>query len=141
MKFSEAIKTVFKNYAVFEGVASRAEFWYFWLFSVIVLGGLAIIAAIFGAIGSGLVWSDAYELALGLIGFSGFLWTIFYLAYLGLIIPHIALLVRRFRDTGRSFWYYFLVLVPIAGFVTVLVMCMQQSKNSGSNAAAAAPQA
>lgn len=135
MKFADAIKTVFKKYAVFEGVASRAEFWWFWLFSVIVLGALAIIATIFSTLGTGLIWSDAYELALGLIGFSGFLWSIFYLTYLGLVIPHIALLVRRFRDTGRPFWYFFLILVPVAGFITVLVMCMQPSKGAGSHAA------
>jgi uncharacterized membrane protein YhaH (DUF805 family) len=141
MKFADAIKTVFKKYAVFEGVATRAEFWFFWLFSVIVLGGLAIIAGIFFGLGSGLVWSDAYELAFGLMSLSGFIWTIFYLAYLGLIIPHIALLVRRFRDTGRPFWYYFLILVPIAGLITILVMCMQPSKGAASHPAEATPQA
>lgn len=137
MKFGEAIKTVFKKYAVFEGVASRAEFWWFWLFTVIVIGGLWLVGGLFQLIAWGTLSSGAYDAGFGLLGFAGFIFSVAGLAYLGLVIPHIALLVRRFRDTGRPFWYYFLILVPLAGAITILVMCLQPSKGAVQGAPAA----
>ena len=138
MKFADAIKAVFKKYAVFEGVATRAEFWYFWLFTVIVAVGFSLLIGLFNLIALAVASGGGYEAAFGLFSFGTFLAGVAYVVYLGLIIPHIALLVRRFRDTGRAFWYYFLILVPVFGFITILVMCAQPSKGAATEAPASA---
>ena len=73
---------VLKKYAVFEGRADRKEFWIFWLFNF-------VIGMILGIIGK-------------VIGMGGFLSGIYTLAVL---IPVIAVTIRRLHDTGRSGWW------------------------------------
>jgi uncharacterized membrane protein YhaH (DUF805 family) len=93
MNFGTAIKTVFVKYAVFKGVASRAEYWWFSLFSLIMS---VILNVLMGdpnnpnAVASGisLVWS------------------------LGILVPSIALSVRRFHDAGFSGKWLLLYFVP-----------------------------
>ena len=132
MSFGQAIKAVFKKYAVFEGTADRAEFWWWTLFSAIILGGLSILGFI-TAVATGafidpnyLYYNPAaYALAsVFSFGFFGFLW---YVAWLGLFIPSVAVLVRRLRDTGRKAWYLLLLAVPVAGPITILVIATHPS--------------
>lgn len=93
MNFGTAIKTVFAKYAVFKGVATRAEYWWFSLFSLIVS---VVLNVLMGdpndpnAVASGisLVWS------------------------LGILIPSLALSVRRFHDAGFSGKWLLLYFVP-----------------------------
>lgn len=93
MNFVTAIKTVFTKYAVFKGVASRPEYWWFSLFSLIMS---VVLNMLMGdpndpnVVGSGisLVWS------------------------LGILIPSLALSVRRFHDAGFSGKWLLLYLVP-----------------------------
>jgi uncharacterized membrane protein YhaH (DUF805 family) len=126
VNFGQAIKTVFSNYAVFEGKASRAEYWWWFLFNAIVIGGLWLLF---------LITSGATFLA-GLSNMSGtpvfllggFAAMLLQLAHLGLIIPNLAVTVRRLRDTGRKAWYLLLLLVPVAGLVTILVVVSKPSK-------------
>jgi len=85
MSFGEAIKSVFSKYAVFSGRARRSEYWYFYLFTFLV------------------------SLVLGCIPFLGllsFLWS------LAIIIPSIAVSVRRFHDIGKSGWNYLFFAIP-----------------------------
>jgi uncharacterized membrane protein YhaH (DUF805 family) len=93
MNFVTAIKTVFTKYADFKGVAARAEYWWFALFSLIVS---VVLDAAMGdpndpnvvASGISLVWS------------------------LGILIPSFAVSVRRFHDAGFSGKWLLLYLVP-----------------------------
>ena len=85
MNFGEAIKSVFSKYATFSGRARRSEFWYFWLFTLLVNIGLSIIP---------------------FMGFLSFLWC------LAVLIPSIAVTVRRFHDIGKSGWYYLIIVIP-----------------------------
>ena len=90
---------VLKKYAVFEGRASRAEYWYFFLFSLIIGFALGFIEGFLG-IASG---SDDSVLA-----------NIYYLAVL---IPSIAVGVRRMHDVGKSGWF---IIIPIYNLLLTL---------------------
>jgi uncharacterized membrane protein YhaH (DUF805 family) len=87
---------VFKNYAVFSGRARRREFWYFLLFNILISYGLEYLEDTFNV---RIIYfiSDMYSLAV--------------------IIPSIAVGVRRMHDTGRSGWF---LLVPI---VDLIIAC------------------
>jgi len=78
------------NYAVFSGRATRSEFWYFVLFDLIILFGLSF----FG----------------GMIGFD----SLAGIYYIGTLIPHLAVGVRRMHDVGRSGWCF---IVPIYSLI------------------------
>ena len=97
-----------KKYTVWEGRATRSEYWYFSLFTLLITIGLAIIDTGLGtmdeATGQGLL---------------GALWSLF------ILLPTIAVFVRRLHDTGRSGWWFWILLVPLIGFIVILVfMCI-----------------
>lgn len=98
-----------KRYADFEGRSPRAEYWWFVL--AVLIG--EIVAMIFDAlIGTG-------EMA----GPYGFVVAIFVLA---VIIPHIAVGIRRLHDTDHSGWWLLIALIPIIGPIVLLVfLCTQ----------------
>ncbi|MBM7068354.1 DUF805 domain-containing protein [Actibacterium sp. 188UL27-1] len=93
MTFLDAIKTCMAKYVTISGRASRAEFWWFYLFTILVqLGATALDAAFFG-------WDEIEDVGpLELI------------TTYGLFIPIITATIRRLHDTNRSGWY---ILVPI----------------------------
>ena len=96
---------VLKNYAGFSGRARRKEFWMFLLFNTIFLIVAAIIDNIAG--------TTIEDLPYGL----------FYCLYvLAFFIPGLAVSVRRLHDVGKSGWYYFIILIPIAGVIWYLVL-------------------
>jgi uncharacterized membrane protein YhaH (DUF805 family) len=99
MGFGDAVKTCFSKYAEFKGRASRAEYWWFFLSYIIVYVALAIVAA-------------------AARGLSFLLW----IAIVAYIIPLIAAAVRRLHDTGKSGWWYFIGLIPLVGFIILIVM-------------------
>ncbi|MEN2475613.1 DUF805 domain-containing protein [Burkholderia stabilis] len=108
MNFSEAVRSVLNQYAKFEGRARRAEYWYFALLS----GILSVVGQVIGAVGR-----DAGLITLLLLG-------VIFLVSLALIIPGIAVSVRRLHDTGRSGWFLLLGFIPIVGGILLLVwMC------------------
>lgn len=106
MDFQTAIRTVLKDkYATFSGRAARSEYWWFALFSVIASSILTVIdTAIFG--------SD-----FGVLG------PIFSLAVL---VPSIAVGVRRLHDLGRSGWWLLIILIPLIGFLILLFFFVQK---------------
>jgi uncharacterized membrane protein YhaH (DUF805 family) len=95
---------VLKKYAVFNGRARRAEYWYFALVSIIIS---IILVVIDGATGSFIE-----ETGFGLL--SG-------IYTLAILIPTIAVGVRRLHDTNRSGWWIFIGLIPIIGFIVLIV--------------------
>ena len=98
---------VWKKYAAFGGRAGRQESWYFVLFNILVNILLAIIAG---------VLSD--KLGLGLLG----------LYSLAVIIPGLAVSVRRLHDTSRSGWWLLITLIPGIGPIVLLVFQLQGSQ-------------
>lgn len=101
---------VLKKYAVFSGRARRQEYWMFVLFNVIialVLGIIDQIAAI-ASLGSNGVLSALYGLAV--------------------LLPSLAVGVRRLHDTGRSGWWMCIGLIPIIGALVLLIFAIQDSQ-------------
>jgi len=118
--------TVLKKYAVFEGRARRAEFWWFALFNFIF--GM-VLQMLFGP-----VIITAEEGAASPLAFIPVLYM------LAILIPSIAVAVRRLHDTGRSGWFILLLLIPLVGPIVLIVFYAQEGA-SGDNAYGANPKA
>jgi uncharacterized membrane protein YhaH (DUF805 family) len=110
---------VWKKYAVFAGRARRKEYWHFWLFNILITLVLGIITTVMGFVSQGT--------SLGLIG-SGLL-CVYGLAVL---IPGIAVSVRRLHDTGKSGWWLLIGLVPFVGGIVLLVFMVQDSQRDAN---------
>jgi uncharacterized membrane protein YhaH (DUF805 family) len=110
-RFVEALK----KYAVFSGRSRRKEYWYFALFVIIISFVLSIIDVLTGA----------YARTVGV----GLLSSIFSLAVL---IPSIAVTVRRLHDIDRSGWWLLIALVPLVGWIVLLGFSVQEG-TPGSN--------
>ena len=94
---------VLKNYAVFSGRARRKEYWMFVLFNFI------------------------FALAASLIGI--FTFGVVYILYgLAVLVPTLAVAVRRLHDIGKSGWYWFIILIPLAGPIWFLVLMCTDSQ-------------
>ena len=106
MNFGQAVSTVFKKYAQFRGVASRSEFWWWTLFAWVV--GQAIVG-----IGQSFT---GHNTILPLV------WN------LGMLLPSLAVTVRRFRDAGYGWGSLFLALLPLLGAIIIIVMLCQPSE-------------
>ena len=104
-----------KKYAVFSGRSRRTEYWYFLLFNIIVGIVLGLIDALLGtrssSAGAGLL-SGIYSLAV--------------------IIPTLAVTVRRLHDIDRTGWWILIGLVPLIGGIVLLVFALLDS-TPGSN--------
>ena len=106
MNFGQAITAGFQNYVNFSGRAIRSEFWYWFLFVVLVAIASSVIDAVLFS-----------ELELSPIST---------LAGLALILPGIAISIRRLHDLDRSGWWYLLVFVPLVGGIILLIWnCMR----------------
>ena len=97
-----------KRYAEFSGRSRRMEYWMFFLFNIIISIALIIVDGILG--------TSAAPGAMGLFG------AIYLLA---LLIPGIAVAVRRLHDTGRSGWWILIGLVPFVGGIILIVFLVQ----------------
>ncbi|MEI7450462.1 MAG: DUF805 domain-containing protein [Desulfomonile sp.] len=102
---------VLKKYAVFGGRARRREYWSFALFNVLISIVLAIIDYVTGT----------FRPAGGM----GLLGTLYGLAVL---IPSIAVSVRRLHDTDRSGWWLLIGLIPIIGAIILLIFVLKDSQ-------------
>ena len=114
MDFLTAIKTCFSKYATFKGRARRSEFWFWYLFTVIV----------------GLILE-----CIPVIG-----WIIGWIISIALIIPSWAVGARRLHDTGRSGWWQLLYLLPLVGAIILIIWWCQDS-HAGENEYGANPKA
>ena len=115
VSFIDAIKFGFNNYVTFSGRATRAEFWWFYLFSVIGFYGLLFISGVLA----------------GVSGSVAFLGIGYVAAILFFGIPQLALSSRRLHDTGRSGWRWLLFMVPFGGIFVLVWWC--QKGNAGPN--------
>ena len=105
MTFQQSIDTCFKKYSQAKGRASRSEYWYFYLFSVLVGLGMTLLLTMSNH-------STMVKLGLDLIN-------------LVLIIPSITVSVRRLHDTNHSAWNLLWVFLPIVGWIIILVYLIQ----------------
>ncbi len=112
MTFTQSIGSCFSKYFNFSGRASRSEYWWWILFTF-------IIGFLFG-IPAGL--KSTHEL----MG-SG-LPVISYIVGAILLIPNLAVLVRRLHDTGKSGWWWLIGFIPFLGIIVLFIFCCQPSQ-------------
>lgn len=112
MSFAEAIQTGFRNYAEFTGRARRTEFWWWALFNMLVTGALNLFNVI-------PIGEDAH-----LGSLLGGLWGI------TVLLPNLAVAVRRLRDAGFGWGNLFWALVPIAGLIVLITLWAQPTKRA-----------
>lgn len=105
MTFSEAISDGFNRYVDFSGRSSRSAYWYWVLFAFLVSLGASVLDQI---IGTGFVIGGLLSLAL--------------------FLPGLAVLVRRLHDVGRSGWWVLILLLPLIGFIVILVFALTESQ-------------
>ncbi|MDL2254933.1 DUF805 domain-containing protein [Bacteroidales bacterium OttesenSCG-928-J16] len=101
---------VLKKYAVFSGRARRKEYWMFLLFNALICGAISILGLIIGLSGSGAGAIITYVL-LGLYS-------------LLIIIPSLAVVVRRLHDVGKSGAMILIVLIPAIGQIWFLILML-----------------
>ena len=104
MSFTDAIRDGFSKYVTFSGRSSRSAYWWWYLFGVLVL-----------------VVSLAIDYALGAGGI------LYVLVALAMLLPNLAVLVRRLHDAGHSGWWLLIGLLPLIGAIVLLVFTLQGS--------------
>ena len=97
-----------KKYAEFAGRARRKEYWMFVLVNFLIAIAISIGGGILGLEEGTAVISGLYSLAV--------------------LVPGIAVTVRRLHDTGRSGWWMLIALIPIAGPIAMLIFLCGVSK-------------
>ena len=98
-------RVVLEKYAEFTGRARRSEYWWFTLANVIVMLVLALLIAV----------ADIF-------------WVLYAIYGLALIVPSIAVTIRRLHDTDKSGWWILIALVPFVGGIILLVfMCIDST--------------
>ena len=95
-ELQQAVKTCFNKYADFTGRAARPEFWWFFVFQLVVY---VVTGWVHGLV----------EL----------------LAVLALVVPALAVAARRMHDTGKSGWILLLGLIPVIGGLVLLFFAAQ----------------
>lgn len=119
MSFGAAIASFFSKYATFSGRARRSEFWYAVLFTTLVG---AVIGLVFP--GTVMVVND---IPIQQSSLPSNLWQ------LAIFVPSLALSWRRLHDVGRKGTYYLFILIPIVGWIMLLVQFLKDSQ-PGANA-------
>src|SRR4051794_23590350 len=91
-------RVVLERYAQFEGRSGRAEFWWYFLAGVIISIVLNILIAI-----------------------SSIFWVLYVIYGLAVLIPGLAVAVRRLHDTDKSGWWLLIGLIPLVGIIVLIV--------------------
>ncbi|MCD8552385.1 DUF805 domain-containing protein [Seleniivibrio sp.] len=95
---------VWRDWLDFKGRATRTEYWMFTLFNVVIMALISFIGYF--------IDTDLIDL----------------LYSLAVIIPAFAVSIRRLHDTNRSAWWLLIMLVPVIGFIVLLVFYCQDSR-------------
>jgi len=104
---------VLKKYAIFNGRARRKEYWMFVLFYTIFGIVAVILDNVFGTASK----DTGYGIIYGLYS-------------LAMILPALAVAVRRLHDTGKSGWWLFISLIPLIGSIWLLVLLVTDGQPS-----------
>ena len=119
-----AYKSFFKGYVDFEGRSTRSEYWWVWLTNILLL--IPLYSAYFNAI-----FSEGEEGAFLALGGLAIVYMIFGLA---LILPMLALTVRRLRDAGFHWALIFVGFIPMVGGPALLVLLAMPTKEEATPA-------
>ena len=103
---------VIQQYFDFSGRARRKEFWMFYLINMIISWGLSLFDLILG--------TDFFSVV-------SFIYSLF------ILIPNLAVSVRRLHDVGKTGWYMLLIFLPIIGWIWLLILwCMEGESRSNA---------
>lgn len=124
MTFSESVRTCLREkYATFSGRASRSEYW--WFFLAVTLAGMVLFGLMF-LLGGGLDQFENNQGGIFATTSGAILGIVLLIFYLAILIPSIAVAVRRFHDRNLSGWWYLglmvLGFVPFVGFLASLAI-------------------
>ena len=106
---------VLRNYAMFSGRARRKEYWMFFLFNMIFAIVMMMVDGMLGLTFDSIGYGPLYGL-----------YTLF------VLIPGLAVLVRRLHDTGKSGWMVLIALIPFIGAIWLLVLTLMDGE-AGEN--------
>ncbi|MFD6351578.1 DUF805 domain-containing protein [Nocardia tengchongensis] len=106
MGFGAAIRSVLSNYATFSGRARRSEFWWFTLFHLLIFIGMPVLNVALTASDS--TGASPLGVVHGLLE-------------LALILPSLAVQVRRLHDAEFSGWWILIAFIPFVGALTLFV--------------------
>jgi uncharacterized membrane protein YhaH (DUF805 family) len=109
MTFAEAVRSGFDHYVKFDGRASRPAYWWWFLFAILVAICASIIDAAIGSFGV-------------ISGIAG----------LALLLPGLSVAIRRLHDTDRTGWWILIGLIPLVGFIVLLVFYLREG-DAGEN--------
>ncbi|MCD2441128.1 DUF805 domain-containing protein [Agromyces sp. SYSU K20354] len=129
--FGASVRRFFRKYAVFTGRASRSEFWWAMLFQYIVgtIAGAVLTVVVIAVMASVIVGADQTDPAatvleatvastvVMVVGLAAFT--------LPLLLPSIAVTVRRLHDTNRSGWWYLISLIPFGGYALYVFAALE----------------
>ncbi len=122
--FVDAVKRGFKKYATFTGRASRGEYWWWFLFTFTGYLVLGLLAFAVGTASSRDGGRTPGLLALPLI-------ILFAVFLFGILIPTLAVTVRRLHDAGYSGWLALLLLIPYLGSLIMMIFALLPSSPAG----------
>ena len=105
----EEYKKMWRNYAVFSGRSTRRDFWMACLFNFVISLAVGVVAGVIKL---------------------GFLATLYSIA---MIIPGLAIGIRRLHDTNRSGWWFLISLEPLIGGIILLVFYCLPTVEEGNN--------
>lgn len=123
---NEYLNVIRNNYANFQGRARRREYWMFTLINTVILILLQI--PVQGAALAMAAQSETEGSATpGFVGITLVFAILLMIYALAVLVPSIAVTVRRLHDSGKSGWWYLLNLIPF-GSLVVLVFCLLDSE-------------
>jgi uncharacterized membrane protein YhaH (DUF805 family) len=129
MTFMDSISACFSKYITFSGRAQRSEFWWFVLF--LLVGQMIAGAADSAIFGNNVVMLGGMEFSYN----AGYFGNIFALVT---FLPAWAVEIRRLHDIGKSGWWLLLWLIPLIGFIILLIWLIRKGTD-GDNEYGADP--
>ena len=105
------------TFLLYYDIARRSEFWYFYLFDLIIS---AIFSVLSGILGNVPVVGTLITILSALVA-------------LAILVPGLAVSFRRMHDIGKSAWWFLLGLIPLVGWIIVIVLLAKDSQ-PGENA-------
>ena len=100
-----------KKFADFSGRSRRKEFWFFWLINMVISYVLSFITAKLGVVGS--IVTGAFGLAI--------------------LVPSLAVGIRRMHDIGKSGWWICVNIIPIIGTIWYIILAAKDSEVTSNN--------
>ena len=115
--FFEAIKLGFIKYFDCSSRSRRSEYWFFQLFVFLIYIILEILhLCIYGEVS----YSNIKEI--DVINIISLVFGVFFL------VPQITITIRRLHDTGKSGCYYLFALIPVIGWILLIIFCLYDSE-------------